>query len=175
MVMKLLGLFLIFSARILYVSCNVVRVLFIVRERRLISSCIGFFEVLIYILILEHLLGGGKTLDYLELFVYSGGFAAGNFVGLWLEEHLLNPFVLVQAIMDDDPSTKVVIDKLRAAGVGATVVNGMGLNGPKLVVEAFCRRHEIKSVQKFFAKQSFVAISDIKCCTGGWFSRHTSK
>jgi len=110
----------------------------------------------------------------LELGFYCGGFSAGTFVGGWLEEHLLNSFSLVEVIMADEPSALSAIEALRASGVGATVINGMGLNGPKLVVKIFCRQHDIITMQKFFAgyDHSFVTVSDVKRCIGGWFSKN---
>ena len=170
--MDFLVLFLIFFARIIYVSCNIVRLLFLIKGQRFISSCIGFFEVMIYMLVLERLLGGGKSLSSLELVSYCGGFAVGNYIGAWLEERLLNSFTLVEVIMNDDADARTAIDELRATGMGATVVRGMGLNGPKLVIKIFCHRHDIVALQKFFSDRSvgsFVSISDVKRCTGGWF------
>jgi len=109
-----------------------------------------------------------------ELAFYCGGFATGTYVGAWLEGHLLSSFSLVEVIMGDNPSAKSAIDALRASGVGATVISGMGLNGPKLVVKIFCRRHDIVTVQKFFADHdhSFVTVSDVKYCIGGWFPKN---
>jgi len=169
MAVNYLGLFLIFFARIIDVSCGIVRILFLVKGRRFIASCIGFFEVMLYMVVLGSILGGGKSFSFPELVFYCGGFATGNYVGAWLEEKLLNSFMLMEVIMDDEPAARSAIDALRATGVGATVINGTGLNGPKLVVEIFCRRHDIATVQKFFADRSFVTISDVKRCTGGWF------
>ena len=174
MSVDILGLFLIFFARIADVSCNIVRILFLVKGKRLIAACIGFFEVMIYMLVLGRILGGGKSLTFPELIFYCGGFATGNYIGAWLEEYILNSYVLVEVIMDDDLSAHSAIETLRATGVGATVINGMGRSGPKLVVEAFCRRHDITTVQKIFADRSFVTIMDVKRCTGGWFPRRAS-
>jgi len=172
MTADILGLLLIFFARIIDVSCNVVRILFLVKGRRFIACCIGFFEVMIYMLILGRILGGGKALTFPELISYCGGFATGNYVGAWLEEYLLNSFVMVEVIMDDNPSSISEIDALRATGIGATVIKGMGLNGPKLVVEIFCRRHDVTAVHNFFTGHSFVTVSDVKRCIGGWFPKN---
>ena len=171
MAVDILGLLMIFFARIIDVSCGIVRILFLVKGQRFKAACIGFFEVLIYVVVLGRLLGGGKSLSFPELIFYCSGFATGNYIGAWLEELLLNTFTLVEVILDDDPPSVEIIDKLRATGVGATVVKGMGLTGPKLVVEIFCRRHDIATVQSFFVDKGFVTISDVKRCTGGWFPK----
>ena len=165
----------IFFSRIIYVSCNIVRLLFLIKGRRFMASCIGFFEVMIYMVVLGSILGGGKALSFLELTVYCAGFSVGNYIGAWLEERLLNTFTLVEVIMDDDQASRSAIDALRATGMGATVVKGMGLNGPKLVTKIFCHRHDITNVQKIFSDLnfgSFVSISDVKRCTGGWFPKN---
>ena len=172
MTADILGLFLIFFTRIVDVSCNIVRVLFIVKGQRFIASCIGFFEVMLYMLILGRILGGGKSLTFPELVFYCGGFAAGNYLGAWLEEFLLNTFVLVEVIMDDDPSAESAIEALRTTGVGATVIKGTGRDGPKLVAKILCRRHDVASVQRFFTGSSFVTISDVRRCIGGWFPKN---
>jgi uncharacterized protein YebE (UPF0316 family) len=171
MAMNILGLFLIFFARITDVSCSIVRILFLVKGQRFVASCIGFFEIMIYMTTLGYVLGGGKTLTFPELVFYCGGFATGNYVGAWLEEHLLNSFTLVEAIMDDNDEAQAAIGEVRARGMGATVIRGMGRSGPKLVLEIFCRRHDIGAVQDLLAGRSFVTISDVKRCTGGWFPK----
>ena len=169
--MNILGLLLIFFARILDVSCNTVRILFLVKGQRFIAACIGFFEVMLYMLILSYLLGGGKSLTFVELIFYCGGFASGNYVGSWLEERLINTFILVEVVLDDNESSRLAISAVRDMGLGATVINGMGRNGPKLVVEIFCRRNDVKTVQNLFTDQGFVTISDVKRCSGGWFPK----
>ena len=172
MFINIAGLFLIFSVMIIYVSCDVTRILFLVKGKRFVACCIGFFEVMLYMAILGHVLGGGKSLSFAELVFYCGGFATGNYIGAWLEEYLLNSFVLVEVIIDDGLSAMSAIDALRATGVGATVIKGMGRDGPKLVVKIFCRRHDVTAVQKFFADHSFVTVSDVRRCIGGWFPKN---
>jgi uncharacterized protein YebE (UPF0316 family) len=167
----LLGLFIIFCARIVDMSCNTVRILFLVRGRRLIAACIGFFEVMVYMTVLGYSLGGGKTLSTSELLAYCGGFAAGNCVGSWLEERLMNTFILVEIFMDDNADTRQSIDAVRSMGLGATVISGTGRSGPKLVVEIFCRRSDVRAVEALFRDHGFVTISDVKRCNGGWFPK----
>ena len=167
----LLGLCMIFFARIIDMSCNTVRILFLVRGRRLIAGCIGFFEVMVYMVVLGYILGGGKTLSFPALIAYCGGFAAGNYVGSWLEERLMNTFILVEVFMDDNVDSRLSIDAVRNMGLGATVIHGEGRSGPKLVVEIFCRRSDVRAVEELFMDQGFVTISDVKRYSGGWFPK----
>jgi uncharacterized protein YebE (UPF0316 family) len=148
-----------------------VRILFLVRGRRLVAACIGFFEVMVYMVALSYILGGGKTLSVTELIFYCGGFSAGNYVGSWLEEHLMNTFILVEVFMDDTEEARLSIDIVRGMGLGATVIHGTGRSGPKLVVKIFCRRSNVTAMQDLFAGHGFVTISDVKRCSGGWFPK----
>ena len=169
--MSVLGLFGIFFARILDVSCNTIRLLFLVRGHRFLAACIGFFEVMIYMLVLGAILGGGKVLSTTELFFYCGGFATGNYVGSWLEERLMNTFTLVAVILDESETAHSAINAVREMGLGATVLHGMGRDGPRLVVEIFCRRHDVQAVQNIFNSIGFVTVSDVRRCRGGWFPK----
>ncbi|MDR1874208.1 MAG: DUF5698 domain-containing protein [Synergistaceae bacterium] len=169
--MGIWGLLGIFLARIIDVSCNTVRLLFLVKGQRLIAACIGFFEVMVYMVALSYVLGGGRSLTTVQLIFYCGGFAAGNLVGSWLEERLLNTFILVEVILDDDENAARSIDVVRGMGLGATVIRGLGRSGPKLVVEIFCHRHDVRAVQNLFADHGFVTVSDVKRCNGGWFPK----
>ncbi|MDR3231873.1 MAG: DUF5698 domain-containing protein [Synergistaceae bacterium] len=161
----------IFFARIVDVSCNTVRLLFLVKGQRLIAACIGFFEVMVYMVVLGSILGGGRTLSMVDLVFYCGGFATGNLVGSWLEERLLNTFILVEVVLDDDENAALSIEAVRCMGLGATVINALGRSGPKLLVKIFCHRHDVRTVQELFTDQGFVTISDVKRCTGGWFPK----
>lgn len=168
---EVLGLLAIFCARVLDVSCQTTRILFLVKGQRFIAACIGFFEVMIYMLVLGYLLGGGRSLSFVELLFYCGGFAAGNYVGSWLEEKLMNTFILIEVIMEDGERARQAIEAVRNRGLGATVLQGMGRGGPRLLVEIFCRRHDVQAVQALFADEGFVTISDVKRCSGGWFPK----
>ncbi|MDR2180145.1 MAG: DUF5698 domain-containing protein [Synergistaceae bacterium] len=169
--MNLAGLFMIFFARIIDVSCSIVRILFLVKGQRVLACCIGFFEVMVYMVVLGYVLGGGKALTLPELLFYCGGFATGNYIGAWMEERLLNSFILVEVVLDDDDTSRSVIAQVRSMGLGATVINGMGRDGPKLVVKIFSHRHDVMTIQELFKDHGFVTISDVKRCTGGWFPK----
>ncbi len=169
--MSILGLFAIFFARILDVSCNTMRILFIVKGRRFIATCIGFFEVMIYMTVLGSILGGGKTLSTAELIFYCGGFSAGNYVGSWLEERFMNSLAMVEAILEDSEAAQSAINSVRRLGLGATVLEGKGLGGVRLVVKVVCNRHCVKQVQDIFSDNGFVTVTDIRRSSGGWLPK----
>lgn len=163
------GLLAIFFGRVLDVSCNTIRILFLVKGQRFIAACIGFMEVMIYMTILGYILGGGKQLSFPELLAYCGGFASGNYVGSWLEEKLMNTFILIEVILEENERSAELIAEAREQGLGATVLRCEGRKGPRLLVKVFCRRHDVRSVQSLFGEAGFISLSDVRRCTGGHF------
>lgn len=167
----LAGLLLIFFARVLDVSCGTMRILFLVRGKRAIAACIGFFEVMIYMIVLSKILGGGRVLSFIEIVFYCGGFAAGNYVGSLLESKFMNSHALTEVILDDSPVGDEIVRQLRESGLGATVLKGEGRSGGKLLVEIFCRRNDLNLIQKLVGNNGFVTMSDVRIAYGGWFPK----
>ena len=71
---------LIFLARVTDVSINTVRVIFMLNGRRYLSTVLGFFESLIWLMAISQILQNvDNPVSYLA---YSGGFATGVLVGM---------------------------------------------------------------------------------------------
>jgi len=82
----LLGGLLIFLARVVNVSMGTVRTLLGMRGQKHWATAIGFIESLIFILAISRVLQNvGNVWNVLG---YCGGFAAGTWVGLVIEEKL---------------------------------------------------------------------------------------
>lgn len=167
--MDILGLLIIFFARVLDVSCNTVRIIFLVRGKKGVAACIGFFEVMIYMIVLGRILGGGRTLTFFELIFYCGGFATGNYVGSYLESRFMNSYILAELIVDDSPVGQSVISDIRGNGYGATVLHAEGKSGARLLVEIFCRRNDVNKISQIVGDRGFVTVSDVRSTYGGWF------
>ena len=168
--MDFVGLFLIFCARILDVSLGTIRILFLVRGRRVIAAALGFAEVMIYLTALSYVLGGGREMSLIQMVVYCAGFSSGNFLGSFIEERLLNAFVVLEIIMDKTPETKAIIENIRSDGYGATVVYGKGRDGTRTIIKVICRRSDIPVVTALTENRGFICITDVKGCYGGYFT-----
>ncbi|MDI9370101.1 MAG: hypothetical protein GX181_09035 [Synergistaceae bacterium] len=167
--MDLLGLFLLFCARIVDVSCGTVRILFLVRGRRALAALIGFFEVMIYLTALGRIIGGGRELTLIQMLVYCAGFSTGNYVGSLLEEKLMNAYSFLELIMERNEETNRMIDAIRADGFGATVLYGRGRDGVRTIVKVICRRKDIPVIVAHTKNKGFICITDVKGCSGGQF------
>ncbi|MEA3422498.1 MAG: DUF5698 domain-containing protein [Bacillota bacterium] len=110
----------VFFAKIIEVSLMTIRVVLITRGERLIGAIIGFFEVVIWIIIMGNVLSDISS-DPLKLVAYAGGFAAGNYVGSWIEEKLGIGMAEVQAIVLKEHG-KGLAEVIREQNFAVTVV-----------------------------------------------------
>jgi uncharacterized protein YebE (UPF0316 family) len=161
---------LIFLARCADVTMGVFRILMLVKGRKILAAGLGFFEVMVFLMVMNAILGGGKSLSAVEVLAYCGGFATGNFIGSHLEGVLTNSYVLVEIITPKHASSEHLAERLRQEGFGATVLTGEGKDGPSLVFKLICFRKEVPRVGAI-AKDlgCFSFVSDIKGISGGHF------
>ncbi|RMG62132.1 MAG: hypothetical protein D6715_12535, partial [Calditrichaeota bacterium] len=86
----------IFFARIVDVSLRTIRVILITRGQRRVAPVIGFFEILIWLLTIQQIF---KHLDnWIAYLGYASGFAAGNYLGMVLEDRLALGMQVVRII-----------------------------------------------------------------------------
>ncbi|MDR1613291.1 MAG: DUF5698 domain-containing protein [Planctomycetota bacterium] len=161
-------LVLIFAARCADVTMGVFRILMVVKGRRGIAAILGFFEVMVFLSTMSIILGGGKSLSVAELIAYCGGFAAGNLVGSFLEQKLMDSYVSVEIIAEKNDGSELMVQELRAAGFGTTVIFGEGRSGVRMVVKVICSRKSVNRVRDLSGKYGgFLVVADIKGVQGG--------
>jgi len=87
---------LIFIARLFDVSINTLRIMLVLNGKKTIAPILGFFEALIWLLAIGQIIQNiNNPLSYLA---YAGGFAAGTYIGMVIEEKLALGRVLVRVI-----------------------------------------------------------------------------
>ena len=92
----------IFFSRICDVSLGTLRHVFISKGFRKIVPLLGFFEVLIWIIVVAQVM---KNLNNVACYLaWAGGFATGTYVGLWIEEKLALGLQVVRIITNQDSS-----------------------------------------------------------------------
>ena len=158
----------IFLARILDVSMGTVRTILLVKGNRKIASVIGFFEVMIFLLVLGNVVGNINK--PILIIAYCSGFACGNFVGGKLEEKLSIGKVSAEVILKEN--VEEVIQALRNEGFGVTIFEGMGLEGKSYMMNIILERKNIKKFREIMGKtdpNAFITIFDIRASAGGHF------
>jgi uncharacterized protein YebE (UPF0316 family) len=110
----------IFIARIFDVTLGTLRIIFVSRGKRNLAPILGFFEVFIWIVVISQLV---QNLESFTAYIgYAAGFAAGNYVGMWLEDKLALGTYILRMITSEDITE--LVSRLREAGYGVTRVEG---------------------------------------------------
>jgi uncharacterized protein YebE (UPF0316 family) len=151
---------LIFAARIVDVSMGTVRVILTARGYRCAAPALGFIEILIWLLAIGQIM---KNLANPVCYIaYAGGFAAGNFVGIYIHQRLSLGTVLVQAFARDDAARLVA--SLKSEDYGVTCIDAQGAYGPVKIVFTIISRRLTKNVVahiKRYDPHAFYTIEDV--------------
>jgi uncharacterized protein YebE (UPF0316 family) len=159
---------LIFLARIVDVSMQTVRIVFVSRGNRLLAPLLGFFEVMIWLAAIGQIM---RNLDNVLCYVaYGGGFASGTYIGMLIEEKLAIGTCLVRVITQKDAGA--LIAALRAADYGVTHVPAEGMSGKVSIVYSVVRRSCIPDVVRIieeFNPRAFYTIETVRSVREGVF------
>jgi uncharacterized protein YebE (UPF0316 family) len=158
----------IFFARIIDVSLGTIRIVFVSRGKKFLAPAFGFFEVLIWLLAIGQIM---KNLNNVACYLaYAGGFATGNFVGLYIEEKLAMGNLVLRAIISREATE--LIEFLRARGYGVTSVDAHGVSGKVNLVFMVIKRSELRKVVDFiqrFHPRAFYSVEDVREVSCGVF------
>lgn len=162
---------LIFFARICDVSIGTLRLIFLAKGYRIIAPVLGFFEVIIWILAVSQIM---KHLDNVMSYIaYGTGFAAGNYIGMYLEEKLSLGKVIIRVIQKSDNLD--LINELRLQNFGVTVVDAEGSMGKVKIIFSIIKRDNVKDfvmVLNQFNPHAFYSIEDVRSVNEGVFVRN---
>jgi uncharacterized protein YebE (UPF0316 family) len=150
----------IFFARICDVSLDTMRIIFVSKGYKFIAPVIGFFEVLIWIMVISRIM---QNLDnWLCYVAYAGGFATGNFVGMLLDEKLAFGHEMVRVITKKNDHE--LTNALRKAGYGVTTVNAMGMQGEVEILYIVINRKKLKEITntiKEYNPNAFFTVENV--------------
>lgn len=158
----------IFAARVVDVSMGTIRVHMIIRGRKLLASLIGFFEVLIFILIVSRVISGGIE-HWTYVLAYAAGFATGTLVGISLAERMRRG-VFEVTIVPHGP-WEIVEAAVRQAGYALTRQPGMGREGHVEILHIVCANKSLSHLLGVISKadaQAFVYTQELAGLQGGY-------
>ena len=159
---------LIILARIVDVTLDTIRIIYISRGMKYLAPIFGFFEILIWLLAISTIMRNLNNPVY--YLAYAVGFATGNLVGIFVEERLAMGKVVLRIISQKDISE--LVNHLRSCGHGVTTVDAEGATGPVKLVFTIIDRNKIKSVVKgidHYNPKSFYSIEDVRSAKEGTF------
>lgn len=160
--------FLIFLARMSDVTLATLRNIFLSKSIKYIVPFLGFFEVLIWLLAISQIM---KNLhNPLCFLAYAGGYSTGIFVGIKIEERLALGLQIMRIISHHD--SEELIQALRKANFGTTVMDAQGSKGPVKIILTVLKRKDLPVVREIINEkhpQAFYSIEDIRNVSHGVF------
>ncbi len=158
---------LIFALRITDVSMGTLRMTMIMRGQRKWAALIGFFEVTIWVLAI------GRVITHLDsiwnVVGYSGGFATGTLLGMWIEGRLALGYADIHIVS----MTKghEIASHVRKAGYGATLLQAEGQSGPVSLINVIAPRKQVHDVVRLVNEldaTAFVTVEDTRQVMRGY-------
>ncbi len=131
---------LIFLARVLDVTLGTLRIIFVSRGNRVIAPILGFFEVFIWIVAIGQIMQNlNNPINY---FAYALGFAAGNYLGIRVEDRLAIGLLVVRVfVIKSDEDIK---DKIIQKGYGVTSIQAKGSTDDVTILYSVIKRKDLK-------------------------------
>ena len=165
---------LIFTARILDVSIGTIKIIFIAKGQKILPPIMAFFEIMIWVIAMGEIM---KNLDnVLYYLAYGGGFAMGNFVGIYIESKLALGNIALRIITRKEADE--LIEFLKSENYGFTVFNGTGATGKVNLIYMVIKRKEQKKVIEIiqrFNPKAFISIEDVREASEAIFPVRNSK
>ena len=162
-----LGAGIIFLSKVLDVTLGTFRVQMIVQRKKLIAGVLGFFEVLIFILIVSKVIQ--DIGNWFNVIAYCAGFAIGNIVGIYISEKISKEIISVGII--SKIKWQEIEEKLRDEGFGITRNIGYGKDGEVQILRVICERNYFPKVREISLEHDRKAFITSYLITGKYGGR----
>jgi uncharacterized protein YebE (UPF0316 family) len=161
---------LIFLARITDQTIGTIRLIYAAKGYKYLAPVVGFFESLIWLTAISQIM---KHLDNFYCYIaFAGGFAMGNFFGIYLEQKISIGVVLVRVILQKYEDA--LGNNLQAAGYGFTLMDATGREGSVKLLFSTIHRRDLKkyiSIVHEIRPKAFYTVEDIRQVKGNVFER----
>jgi uncharacterized protein YebE (UPF0316 family) len=162
----------IFLARVLDVTLGTLRIIYLSRGKRYIAPALGFFEVFIWIVAVSSLV---QNMSNIAGFLsYAAGFAAGNYIGLLIENKLAIGTLSVRIITVKE--SDLMVKTLHHCGYGVTAIDAKGSTGKVKVIYTIIKRKDLQDVIdiiKSLNPKAFFSVEEIRTASEGIFPQRT--
>ena len=161
---------LIFLARVFDQSMGILRIIFATKGYTLPAFVFGFFESFVWLLAIGQIMTKIDNLFY--YFVYAGGFATGNVIGIYIEKRLSIGLVLIRVVFQKDSDNSIKL--LRDRGYRLTVFDAMGIDQPVKGLFSVVKRSQINDFINNLLEHNpaaFYTIEDVKQVKEGYLTK----
>lgn len=159
---------LIFLARIFDQSLGILRIILATKGFKYLVLLAGFFESGVWLLAISQIMQNlNNVVCYLA---FAGGFACGNYLGIYLEGKLSIGSVMVRVVFQKDSTQTIKI--LKRLKFRLTEVDAMGMDGPVKMIFSTIQRKNLKRFIHILLKNNpmaFYTVEDVKMVKEGYF------
>jgi uncharacterized protein YebE (UPF0316 family) len=159
---------LIFISRVTDVTFGTIRIIFISKGEKFLAPLFGFFEIIIWLFAIGQIMQNLTNLTY--YFAYAGGFATGNFVGMFIEEKMAMGTLVIRIITKKDSGN--LIEALKLKNYGITIMDAQGATGNVKIIFTVIKRKNVGDVVcmiKQFNPKAFYSIEEVRMAREGIF------
>jgi len=163
----------IFFARIFDVSIGTMRIILMSRGYKNIAPILGFFEILIWLTAINKALSNIQGVQ--SYIIYAAGFAAGNYVGMIIEQLIPIGFQSIRVITKVEADE--IIDVFRDKGFNLAILSGENLEGDVSILYTVLPKKEIKwalaTIRKYHPP-AFITVEDVRSYQAGYLAKKHS-
>jgi uncharacterized protein YebE (UPF0316 family) len=163
-----LGALFVFCMRVLDMSCDTLRVLFVVRGKKKLSWILGFVQSSVFVIAISQVLT--HLSNPLTVIGYAAGFATGNVVGMYIEEYLAIGHTSIRVV--SSRLGALVAEKLREGGFAVTEIPARGKDGAVTVLNISVKRKDVDRVDTIILEadpEAFVTTEDLRPLRRGFW------
>jgi len=156
----------IFLARIIDVSIGTVRIMFVSKGYRKIAPVLGFFEVLVWILVMSQIIQ--NLTNPMTYIAFALGFSTGTYIGMKIEQKLSLGNVVLRIITRK--SGQELVEALSKQGLGVTSIDGIGKYGPVNIIFTVVNKKfapQVIDVVKSYNPKAFYTIEPVEKVSNG--------
>ena len=162
---------LIFIARIIDISLGTIRVIMITKGLKNYAPLIGFFEVLIWLVVVRQIMTSMN--NFVWVIAYAAGFAAGTYVGMFISERIKMGHVLFRIITRKDASK--LLEGLKEKKYRYTLSHGTDEDEEANIVFTIVPNKQIPEVAEIIKEHyplAFYTIEDVRKVKHGVQEKH---
>ncbi len=165
----------VFGVRIIDVSLGTLRTVVTIKGNIKIASLIGFFEVLVWFLVVKEALNTDSNSIFIGV-SYALGFACGTYIGGIISNRFIDVNFTVEVI-----TSKVsdeMIKAIRDNGYGLSIIKASGINDSKHLLFISIEDDSYDHLKKLIAKydpNAFIVVNENKYVLNGYFKERIIK
>jgi len=159
---------LVFLARVADVTLGTLRIIFTSRGKKRLAPLLGFVEVFIWVSVISEITKGAHNIA--AYLAYAGGFAAGTYIGMFIESKLAMGMLVIRAIVPEE--VKDLTERLREKGYGFTSVNAQGSKKPVKLIYVIVKRKSLPEVAEIVQQahpNAFFTVEELRSAQHGVF------